>query len=67
MKTSAMDYKAKMVQGLYSFDHYEHPCGAFIQRYLGLPTYWVLQDTKGARHTFNTMQQVVEYLSNNEV
>jgi len=25
------DFKVKFVPGLYSFDHFEHPCGAFIQ------------------------------------
>lgn len=41
------DFSAKHVPGLYAFTHFEHASGAFIQRSLSLPTYWVYRNPTG--------------------
>ena len=51
------EFKAKHVQGLYSFNHFEHESGAFIQAHVngGL---WVYQDATGKRHDFYSIAEL---------
>jgi len=45
------DFKPKPVQGLYSYDHFEGPDGAFIQSHHS-GDHWVFQAPDGSRKTF---------------
>lgn len=58
------DFQPKTVQGLYYFDHFEHASGAFVQRYHGLPTYWIVALPTGERETFTTADALRSYLAN---
>lgn len=56
------EFKAKTVPGLYLYDHFEAPNGAFIQvnAYRDL---WVYQDAEGNRSEYTTLaacKQAVE-------
>ena len=46
------DFTLKIVPGLYNFDHFEAPNGAFIQRSAHNPAQWVYQDAEGKRSVF---------------
>lgn len=48
------DFKAKAVQGLYSFNHFEHPCGAFIQVHVRGDLY-VYRDVEGNMSDYPTL------------
>jgi hypothetical protein len=45
-------FQPKAVSGLYSFDHFEHPNGAFIQRSVSTPRYFVFRDPAGGMTRF---------------
>lgn len=52
------DFKPKHMPGLYSFHHFEHPSGAFIQRSVSLPLYWVHCDSDGNMTEHNTIDSL---------
>jgi len=53
---SLKDFKVKAVPGLYSFDHFEHPDGSFIQ--VSPHGHGVYQDVDGKRHEFDNIGQI---------
>ena len=55
------DYKHKNVQGLYHYDHFEHPDGSFIQ-VGGNPIHYVYQDTKGNRKEFENINALKKHI-----
>lgn len=52
------EFKHKVIQGLYNFDHFEHESGAFIQRSHSLPYYYIFQDANGKRYELRTFKQL---------
>lgn len=60
------DFIRKDVQGLYTFYHFEHPNGAFVQVSQSVPTYYVYQDAKGKRQTFHSLEELKAALAKEE-
>lgn len=59
------DFVAKHVPGLYNFNHFEHPCGAFIQaRVCG--TEWVYRDSKGNMRNVYSLAALKELVEADE-
>jgi len=61
-KTVLSDYKRKSVQGLYHYDHFEHPDGSFIQSRHGPEKYYVHQDAKGNRKKFTDFHKMKDHV-----
>ena len=60
-KMKLTDFAAKIVQGLYSFDHFEHSNGAFIQRSVNR-SYWLYQDEHGKRFEFYNVADLKKHI-----
>lgn len=56
VEANLRDFKAKHVPGLYSFDHYEHPNGSFIQ--ISPHGHGVYRDEQGNHREFDNMEQL---------
>lgn len=64
-EVSIREFKAKHVPGLYNFDHYEHPNGAFIQ--VSPHGHGVYQDECGNRHDFDNISQLKTMFAESEI
>jgi len=63
-KTVLGDYKRKSVQGLYNYDHFEHPDGSFIQSRHGPEKSYLHQDAEGNRTKFTDFQKLKNHVIN---
>lgn len=54
-------FKAKHVQGLYNFSHFEHKDGRWIQRSARGDKY-IYSDAKGSMHEFRTIRALVNHM-----
>ena len=50
------DYKAKAVQGLYHYNHYEHPDGSWLQVWQGKPKHFIHSDVTGKQRKFDNAE-----------
>jgi hypothetical protein len=57
-------YKLKHVQGLYHFNHYQHPDGSFIQSKVDNPSQLLHQDAAGNRKKFDNIKDLKDHLHN---
>lgn len=57
------DYKRKPVQGLYDYDHFEHPDGSFIQIRGGKQFKAVHQDAQGNRKEFDNFDDLKNHIN----
>ena len=62
MSTSLADFKAKNVPGLYTFNHFEHPDGRWIQVSIRGDQF-VYLDAKASIHNFNTLEALKSRLA----
>ena len=64
---SVKDYKKKRVAGLYSYDHYEHPSGSFVQiRHKSHPSgqFHAVHSDAGGKHTeFDTLEKLKKHVN----
>jgi len=56
-------YKRKNVQGLYSYDHWEHPDGSFVQVRHGKPFMAVHQNAAGDRTNFDSFDDLKSHIN----
>ena len=62
MATNLADFKAKNVPGLYTFSHFEHPDGRWIQvSHRG--DQYVYHDAQASLHNFNTLEALKAHLA----
>jgi len=52
------NYKSKPIKGLYSYEHYEHPNGSWIQSSHSKPTKYIHSDTEGNQKSFDNMKDL---------
>lgn len=61
MPHNVSDYKRKIVQGLYAFDHFEHADGSFVQS--NSEKFVHLNKRDGTFRTFYSYSELVAYLA----
>lgn len=59
---SLKDYKHKHVQGLYNYEHFEHPNGSFVQ-VGGNPQRYIHQDKNGNRKEFDSLTALKNHIN----
>ena len=61
MEGPLSDYKPKHVQGLYAYNHFQHPDGSFIQVSARKDNY-VHQDSRGKRTEFGSFPELKAHI-----